>query len=253
LYLTSKAKSEADWVTFLVKLRAVIERSDSRAGRGFDLVIQALIVLSLVGFAVETLPGLPTWLPPILAASELIIVLLFSAEYLLRLLVAERRIGFVFSFFGIVDALAILPFYLSTGLDLRSVRALRLLRLFRILKVVRYSDALARFHHAFRLAREELVLFLSASVIILYLASVGIYYFESAAQPEAFASVFHSMWWALTTLTTVGYGDVYPVTGGGRVFTALVLLVGLGVVAVPAGIMASALSEARKHSDGQRE
>ncbi len=230
------------------KIKRIVECTDTPLGRAFDLTTQTLILLSLVGFAVETLPDLPAWLLPILGVGEVLIVLLFTVEYLLRLVVADRKLGFVFSFFGIVDLLAILPFYLAAGFDLRSVRAFRLLRLFRILKVARYSEAMARVHHAFRLAREELILFLSASGIILYMAAVGIYYFENEAQPEAFASVFHSMWWALTTLTTVGYGDVVPITAGGRLFAGLVLLVGLGVVAVPAGILASALAEARREA-----
>jgi voltage-gated potassium channel len=229
-----------------VTLKEIVEQTNTRPGRAFDLFVQSLIILSLIGFAVETLPDLPAWLLFVLAVGEVVVVVLFTGEYLLRLWVADRKLGFALSFFGVVDLVAILPFYLATGLDLRSIRALRLLRLFRILKVARYSAALARVHHAFRLARGELVLFLSASAIIMYMASVGIYYFENPAQPAEFASVFHSMWWALTTLTTVGYGDVVPITAGGRVFTGLVLLVGLGVVAVPAGILASALSEARR-------
>lgn len=96
------------------------------------------------------------------------------------------------------------------------------------------------------LAKEELILFFAATAMILYLSAVGIYFCENAAQPEAFGSVFHSLWWAVATLTTVGYGDVYPVTTAGRLFTFLVLLVGLGVVAVPAGLLSSALSKARE-------
>lgn len=227
-------------------LKRTVEHTDTPAGRIFDLVVQGLIVLSLIGFALETLPDLPAWVSSVLRGSEAAIVVLFTGEYVLRLYVADRRLGFALSFFGLVDLLAILPFYLATGLDLRSLRALRLVRLFRVLKVARYSAALARLDQAFRVAREELVLFLTASLIILYMAAVGIYYFEHTSQPEEFASVFHAMWWALATLTTVGYGDVYPVTAGGRVFTGLVLLVGLGIVAVPAGILASSLSEARR-------
>jgi voltage-gated potassium channel len=152
----------------------------------------------------------------------------------------------MFSFFGIVDLLAVLPFYISTGVDLRSVRAFRLLRLFRLLKLARYSAAVQRFHRAFLIAREELALFGATALIVLYLSSVGIYYFEREAQPEAFGTVFHALWWAIATLTTVGYGDVYPVTAGGRVFTFFVLVTGLGIVAVPTGLFASALSKARE-------
>lgn len=102
-----------------------------------------------------------------------------------------------------------------------------------------------RFHRAFRIAREELVLFGVVALILIYLSSVGIYYFEHDAQPQAFASVFHCLWWSVSTLTTVGYGDVYPVTTGGRIFTSFILAIGLGIVAVPTGLFASALAKAR--------
>ena len=127
------------------------------------------------------------------------------------------------SFLGVIDFVAILPFYLSLGIDLR---AFRLLRLFRLFKLARYSRAIRRFHRAFLIAREEVILFLVVTVILLYLAAVGIHHFEYEAQPEVFTSLFHSLWWAVTTLTTVGYGDTYPVTVGGRVFTFFILLIG---------------------------
>lgn len=146
--------------------------------------------------------------------------------------------------------LAVLPFYIASGIDLRSLRVFRLLRLFRILKLLRYSQAICRFHRAFVLAKEELVLFSAVASILLYLSAVGIYYFEHDAQPDQFSSIFHSLWWAMATLTTVGYGDVYPITLGGRAFTFLVLMLGLGVVAVPTGLVASALSQARKEEVG---
>ncbi len=228
------------------KLRAIIERRDTLGGKLFDSAIQCLIVLSLLAFCVETLPGLTSETRRVLRAIEVATVIVFTAEYLLRLTVAERKLGFVFSFFGLVDLFAILPFYLAVGLDLRSLRIVRLLRLFRALKLVRYSQAIQRCHRAFLIAREELVLFLSAAAMLLFLAAVGIYYFENAAQPEAFSSIFHSLWWAVATLTTVGYGDVYPITVGGRAFTFFVLMIGLGIISVPSGIVASALSEARK-------
>jgi voltage-gated potassium channel len=211
-----------------------------------EYVIQALIVLSMVSFAIETLPGLQERTQRLLRVFEVICVVVFTVEYLLRILLCRPRFRYVLSFFGVIDLMAILPFYLATGLDLRSLRAFRLLRLFRVLKLARYSAAVQRFHRAFIIAREELVLFGAVTAIVLYLSSVGIYYFENSDQPEAFGSVFDSMWWAVCTLTTVGYGDVCPVTTGGKVFTVLVLLCGLGIVAVPTGLVASALSKARR-------
>ena len=227
------------------KLKAIIEGGNSTTGRAFDVGIQALIVISLVTFSVETLPDLSPETTVVLRFVEATTVAIFTIEYVLRLYVADNKIGFVTSFFGVIDLLAILPFYLTAGVDLRSMRAFRLLRLFRILKLVRYSAAMQRFRHAFIIAREELILFFFVTLILLYLSAVGIYHFENPTQPEVFKSVFHSLWWSVATLTTVGYGDIYPITVGGKIFTFFVLLIGLGIVSVPAGLVASALSAAR--------
>ena len=226
-------------------IKRIIEDSDTKTGKIFDLFIQSIIVVSLVSFSIETLPTLTDQAKSYLRLIEIICVAIFTLEYATRIIVATHKTAFIFSFFGIIDLLAILPFYLTTGLDLRSLRAFRFLRLIRVLKLTRYSTAARRFHRAFIIAREELILFLFAALIILYLAGVGIYYFENPAQPDSFSSVFHSLWWAVATLTTVGYGDIYPITLGGKIFTFFILIIGLGVVSVPAGMVASALSQAR--------
>lgn len=228
------------------RLRQIVEGNDTRAGKAFDLTIQALILIPLISFSIETLPHLSSPARTLLRWIEVITVLLFTAEYLLRVYVAERPVAYITSFFGVIDFLAIMPFYVFGAAHLRSLRAFRLMRLFRILKLARYSAAVRRFHRALIIAREELILFLTLTGIVLYVAAAGIYYFERDAQPEQFASIFHSLWWAIVTLTTVGYGDVYPITTGGRLFTFFVLVAGLGVVAVPAGIVASALQQARE-------
>jgi len=211
-----------------------------------EYVFQLLIVISLITFAIETRPTLTPRQHLLLHRVEVFTVTVFTLEYLLRLVFCRPRLSYALSFYGLVDLLAILPFYLTTGLDLRSLRAFRLLRLFRLLKLVRYSAAMQRYHRAFLIAREELIFFGLISLILLYLSAVGIYYFENEAQPDTFASVFHCLWWAIATLSAVGYGDVIPVTLGGRVFTFFVLIIGLGVVAVPSGLFASALSKARE-------
>ena len=155
----------------------------------------------------------------------------------------DNRLKFIFSVQGLIDLLAILPFYLRIGIDLRSIRVFRLLRLARVFKFFRYSKAISRFKNTFRIVKAELILFMISTLFLLYLAAVGIYYFENQAQPENFASVFHSLWWAVATLTTVGYGDVYPITIGGRIFTFTILMIGLGIIAVPAGLLSSALTQ----------
>lgn len=234
-------------------LKRIVEQNDTKWGRAFDLTIQALIVVSLVTFAIETLPDLPAPTRRFLRYAEVFTVVVFTVEYLLRIFLADRKLSFVFSFFGIIDLCAILPFYLSTGIDLRSIRSFRLLRLFRALKVVRYSKAIRRFHLAFLIAKEEIILFALLAAMLLFLSAVGIYYFENEAQPDKFASVFHSLWWAVCTLTTVGYGDIHPITVGGKIFTFFVLAVGLGIVAVPPGLVASALSRARDLEDNESD
>ncbi len=228
----------------------IVHRSDTRLGRVFDWVVITLIATSIITLSIGTLPNLPSAARRLFDISEVIIVVLFTLEYLARVATTQRRIRYIFSFFGIIDLMAIIPFYLSMGVvDLRALRIFRLFRILRILKLTRYSRAMARFGKAIVLAKEEIVLFSMVTVTLLYLSAVGIYYFEHEAQPEAFPSVIHSLWWATATLTTVGYGDVYPITAGGKIFTFIILMCGLGIVAVPAGLVAAALSKVRHDED----
>ena len=230
-----------------MRIAEVVQRSDTPAGRAFDATILALIIYSIFTLSVETLPDLPESIGDLLDFSEAIVTVLFTIEYVLRIGTSEKPLKYIFSFLGIIDLLAIVPFYLALGIDLRGVRAFRLFRIFRLLKLARYSRALNRFTKALAMIREEIVLFFLAASLVLFLSSVGIYYFEHDAQPANFKSIPHSMWWAVVTLTTVGYGDVYPITPGGKVFTFFVLMIGLGIVAVPAGLMASALTKVREN------
>lgn len=229
----------------MMDIKGIVERNDTRSGRAFDFFVQGLILLSIITFSIETLPNLDADTRKLLQTIEAVIVALFTLEYLIRIYVADRKRDYIFSFYGFIDLIAIVPFYLSSGIDLRSLRIFRMLRLFRLMKLFRYSKAMRRFSRALSIAKEEIVLFGVVTIMLLYISAVGIYYFENAAQPEAFTSIFHSLWWAVATLTTVGYGDVYPITIGGRIFTFFILMIGLGIVAVPAGLLASALSKAR--------
>lgn len=230
-------------------IKRIVEFNDNRASKIFAIFIQCLILLSIVTFSIETIPHLNPQVKTILYGIEVFCVSVFTIEYILRIYVADSKPRFIFSFFGIIDFLAILPFYLSFGIDLRSLRALRFLRLFRILKLVRYNRAMIHFTTAIKSAKEEILLFLFITLILIYFSSVGIYYFENEAQPDNFSSVFDSLWWAIVTLTTVGYGDVYPITVGGKVFTFFILLIGLGIVAIPTGIISSALTKSVDKKD----
>ena len=155
------------------------------------------------------------------------------AEYSIRVWTTEKKKDYVLSFYGIVDFVAIFPALIFPIAGMQELRALRLLRLFRISKVIRYSKAAQRFGEALVDSKEEMMIFFSATAVLLYISSVGIYHFRARSTTRHFKSVFHALWWAIVTLTTVGYGDVYPITIGGRVFTSIVLLTGLGIVAVP--------------------
>ena len=237
---------------YKASVRFIVESTDTLSGRFFDLFIQATIVVALTAYSLETLPDITRHQRATLIFVETVSVAIFTFEYLLRVWVAEPRRQYIFSFYGFVDFLAIAPFYLAMGVDLRSLRAVRLLRIFGLLKLMRFSKAIKRIGFAFSLARGELILYLSFSCVIIFLAGVGIYQFEHAVQPDIFSSVPVSLWWAVVTLTTVGYGDMLPITAGGRIFTVLILLVGLGLVAVPAGIISSALSEARRLEEEEK-
>lgn len=233
-------------------IKSLIQHPNSKSAKIFDITIQIVIVISLISFSVETLPGLDPLTHLILQDIEAVCVGIFTIEYLIRFWATHNRKKFFFSFFGMVDLISILPFYLTTGLDLSSLRAFRFLRVIRIFKLARYNKTAQRLYRAFFIVREELVLFFFLMVIVVYLAGVGIYYFEHPAQPEVFQSVFHSLWWAVATLTTVGYGDIYPITLGGKVFTFFILLVGLGIISLPAGMIASALTRASKMEEEEK-
>lgn len=233
-------------------LRKIINESNSTKARAFDIFIQIMILISIITFSLETVPGLSESYSSTFHILEIISVSIFTAEYILRVVIAQNKTKFIFSFFGIVDLLAILPFYLTIGIDLRTIRILRFLRIFRIFEMTKYHAATERITTALRLAREELILFLLMSGTLIYVSAVGIYYFENEAQPESFSSIFHSLWWAVITLTTVGYGDVYPITLGGRMFTFLILIIGVGIISIPAGLIAAALSQARRVEEDKK-
>lgn len=233
-------------------LAEILEENNSRLSRSINWSIQILIILSIVSFSLETVPRLSPSIARALGTAEVVFTIIFTLEYLLRVWAAQNRLAYIFSFFGLIDLLAIAPFFVGLimfsggGLTLGAVRVFRLMRMFRLLKLARYNVAMRRFQRAFESIREELILTGTITACVIFFAAVMIYYFEREDQPEIFASVFHALWWSVVTLTTVGYGDAYPVTAGGRFFTGLLLIAGLGLVSVPSGLIASALTATRR-------
>ena len=204
-----------------------------------ESVIIGLVIISVMILATETVPGLHADVLYWLVIAEVVITALFTVEYFFRIWKAEDRRGYILSFMGIVDLIAILPTYLL-GQGTQFVRVIR------VLKFLKYSRGLQTLGLALMRAKDQFVVFFVATVIVLVLSAFGIYFFENGSQPEEFSSVYHSLWWAVATLTTVGYGDVYPVTVGGKLFASLVVIFGLAIVAGPAGILAASLSEVAK-------
>jgi voltage-gated potassium channel len=221
-------------------------QSRSQASQALEGIALFFILYSIITYTIETLPDLPSGALLFLRYSEIVVSIFFAVEYIIRIVSSPKPLRCITSFYGIVDVVAIVPFVLGTGVDARALRIVRIFRVFRLFKLVRYNSAIKRFGKAMELAKEELVLFFVAAIVLVYLAALGIYHFENVAQPDKFQSVIHSMWWAVATLTTVGYGDVFPVTAGGKLFTALMLSVGLGIVAVPTGLISSALTRVRQ-------
>lgn len=213
-------------------------------GLYFSFFIQFLIIISIINFSILTLPNLSVKSQEILNSVEFFCVSIFTIEYLLRFYSSRSRVKFFFSFFGMIDLIAILPFYLALGLDLKSLRAIRLFRILRLFKFLRYGNTMDKIKKSFNSIKRELFLFTLATLLLLYFSSIGIYFFENKAQPEAFSSIFDAMWWSVATLTTVGYGDVYPITSGGKIFASVIVFIGLGLVAIPTGLIASSLTRA---------
>lgn len=227
----------------------ILDGTHPRLGRSVALAMDALVILSALAIAVETVPGLDPSLKRALLGFEIVVVAVFATEYFLRLYVAERRLAYVFSFWGIVDLLAWLPAVLMFVPAFQAIRVLRLIRLLRLIKLFNTAPALNRLLRAFLRVKSELVVWGVISTLLLYVSAVGIYVFENPVQPEVFSSIPAALWWSVVSFTTVGYGDMYPVTSGGRLMTTFMLFIGLGIFAVPAAIVTTALLEAETKLD----
>lgn len=219
---------------------------DPRYGHTFDYLMIVLIVISISLMAIETLPSFePSWRGTFFAF-DWVIVSIFTVEYALRYWTSPNKLRYVFSFWGLIDFVAIAPFWAALLLGMPGGEALWTLRILRIAKLLRFVANMETLQRAFELVWRELVVVFLIAVLVMFCTAVGIFFFESEAQPEAFPSIPHAFWFAVTTLTTVGYGDMYPVTIGGKIFTFGILMIGLGIVALPAGLIASAFTQARE-------
>ena len=221
------------------KLRA--DHSKTRVR--FEVVSSVAVLASIIVMALETFE-LPAELAESLLAADIALSLGFLVEYGLRVATAENKRRYMTSFYGIIDLLALLPLLFHAAASLRVLRLLRVLRVLRLLKMTRYTNALDRFGAAVRSIAAEAALFTSVAMIFVISFAFLIYEVEHEAQPELYRNIFDAIWWAVISLTSVGYGDVYPVTAAGRMLTIAMVLTGMGIVAVPTALLASALSRA---------
>jgi voltage-gated potassium channel len=235
------------------RIYGILEPGDDDS-KYFDPFIMGLIVLNVTAVVLETVESIHKPYASLFSAFEIFSVAVFSFEYLLRVwscTVNPRfkdpvhgRLRFMVTPMAIVDLFVVLPFYLPFVIaDLRFMRAVRLFRLFRVLKLARYSESLQTFVDVLRLKKEELILMFFAIMILLVVSSSLVYEAEHEAQPEAFASIPAAMWWGIVTLATVGYGDVYPETAWGKLIGSVVVILGIGLFALPTGVLASGFTE----------
>jgi voltage-gated potassium channel len=235
------------------RIFGILEPGDEDS-KYFDPFIMGLILLNVAAVVLETVDSIYSAYAPLFDAFDVFSVAVFTVEYILRVwscTVDSRfkdpvrgRLRFMMTPMALVDLMAVLPFYLPFLIpDLRFMRAMRLFRLFRVLKLARYSESLQTFVDVLRLKREELLLMLFAIMILLVISSSLMYEAENAAQPEAFASIPAAMWWGIVTLATVGYGDIYPITPWGKFIGSIVVLLGIGLFALPTGVLASGFAE----------
>ena len=220
----------------------------------FDAIIMILITLNVASVFIESFT-LSEEFSKNLKNFEIFSIVIFTLEYILRVWTApclysensnfKARIKYIFSFMALIDLLAILPFYLPfiITIDLRVLRALRIFRLFRILKFNRYTKAMKNVFKVLKLKSVELISSVFIVIVLMLISSALMYSIEGPAQPEAFENAFSGLWWAIATFTTVGYGDIYPITVAGKILGGVVSLLGIGLVAVPTGIISSGFME----------
>lgn len=225
------------------------------ASRAFDIVIMSLIALSIISIVLESFASLKDKYHYVFQTFEYVSVAVFTLEYALRIWTADilfptskhPRLKYICSFMAIIDLLAILPFYLPfVSVDLRFLRMMRLLRLLRLLRVLklgRYFEAFQVIMKVIKTSGPQLMMSVVICGFVMLFAAIIMYTVENPVQPEQFPNVISSLWWAICTLTTVGYGDVYPITSIGRFLASIISLVGIGIIAIPTGIIAAGFNQ----------
>lgn len=240
-----KGRSGKPWRQVLFE---VIFEADTPAGKWFDIVLIMCIVLSVIAVMLDSVASVRGRCGNLLYAVEWFFTILFTVEYILRLICVGSPIRYAVSFFGVIDLLAILPTYMSLlffgSRYLAVVRVLRVLRIFRVLKLGHHTREATLLKRALYASRRKIIVFLFVVLTLVVIIGSLIYVIEGAA--NGFTSIPRSVYWAVVTLTTVGYGDISPKTGAGQFLAALVMILGYSIIAVPTGIVTAEISQAYK-------
>lgn len=236
-------KDQAPWQK---ELYEIIYKADTPYGKAFDVVLLIIIFVSVLFVMIESVSGLHPWVYHWLHIVEWIVTILFSIEYIARIICIKKPRQYLFSFYGIIDFLSTIPLYITLifagSSALITFRALRLLRVFRILKVSRYIGEGNRLMSALRDSRPKILIFLFAVVILSLIAGTAMYLIEGGE--SGFTSIPVSLYWCIVTLTTVGFGDIHPVTPLGQALASIIMILGYGIIAVPTGIVSAEYSRA---------
>jgi voltage-gated potassium channel len=249
------------------RIYEILETAEAKdkISKAFDIFIMTLIILNVIMVISTTVERIHFQYKYYFRIFEIFSMSIFTLEYLLRLWVCSLdrhfkntltgRIKYILTPLAIIDLLAILPFYLPMiiSIDLKFIMAVRLFRLFSLFKIHRYSKAVSMLKKVLKKKKEELILIVLIVLFLIVIFSSLIYFFEKDAQPEIFSNIPASIWWTIMTFTTVGYGNVYPVTLMGKIIGALVAFIGIGMFALPAGIIGSGLVEVAREKEFTRD
>ncbi|WP_314058424.1 ion transporter [Empedobacter brevis] len=235
------------------KIFDVIFEANTPYGKLFDISLLLLILVSVGLVMLESIPAINARHHTTLVSLEWILTSLFTLEYLLRIYCVKNRWRYIFSFYGIIDLLSILPFYLGlffpTSKYLSNIRILRLLRIFRIFNLTRFTRGRNVLVLGLRESKDKIIVFLSFVILIVVVIGSIMYMVEHDHPESGFTSIPISIYWAIVTLTTVGYGDISPVTGLGQFLASVVMIIGYGVIAVPTSIVTMEMNKAAKMKD----
>ncbi len=229
-------------------------KENSKLSKSIELIILFSILLSFIEIILESVPSINTQYFKLFNLIEKFCIIVFTFEYLIRLVTANIKFNskygilkFIFSLNGLIDLLAILPFFLPfIGIDLRLIRIFRIFRILRVFKLTRYIKSFELIKQVINDKKSDLIVSFILLLFTLIFVSSIMYYVENPAQPDKFSSIPATLWWGISTLTTVGYGDIYPITTLGKILSAVVTIIGIGIFTIPTGILAAGFTEILK-------